>query len=406
MKTPDPDVIIPSILLVDDESQIHSALKLRLGDSYRMVSASTPQEALSLIAGEPFDLCIADVQMPGMNGLTFIETAKKVDPALGYVIFSGFDSDENLRKAIPLHVFDFVTKPLPDRHRFERQIPGWIERTRKKRLELAQTRNTEAIVRDLEVARIEREVESTASESAREALFQTAGRLTTAQALLLNACHVLEPVIKNDPRLTQAVRSLREARDQVEVASGITDEYFGSAYANRDSSPALIDLCTRHAIAIGSRLAGAEARQQAIDHRILGQEITAAGLTGIEFLILLVPAIVQTLKLAAPGSTSRIQCDLVTRLDEAYRGTRANDFLWINRRNALLSNPGVKISVVANTAAPPEADVAAWLREKPTKLLSIPSHGLITGIQTSKGLAGVAIHPEATRFEIVLVLPI
>jgi len=405
MKIRDPDLYIPSILLLDDESPIHSSVRLRLGDNYRLVDAFSPAEALAIIAREPLDLCLVDVRMPGMDGLSFIEAARKIDPALGYVIFSGFDSDENLRRAIPLQVFEFLPKPLPDRSRFERVLPDWIERTRARRKELALATNNANLVRDLELARLEREVEATASESAREALFQTAGMLTTTQALLLNATHILEPVLKKDPGLSQALRSLREAHHQVDVASGITDEYFGSAYANRDSSAAVVDICTRHAIAIAQRLIrGAD--HQSVDHRTLGREVAIAGLTGIDFLILLVPLIVQALSLATPGTTSRVQCDALARLDEAHRGMRSHDFMWINRRNALLSSPGVLLSVLANANAPLEADATSWLRGNTTASLQIPIRGLICGVQKCKGLAGVAIRPQSQRFEILVALPV
>lgn len=406
MKLKDPDIYIPSILLLDDENQIHSSVRLRLGDNYRLTSAFNPAEALAIIERELFDLCIVDVQIPGMDGLSFIEAARKIDPALGYVIFSGFDTDENLRRAIPLQVFEFLSKPLPDRSRFERALPDWIERTRCRRKELELAKNTNTLVRDLELARIECEVEATASESARNALLQTAGILTTAQALLLNAAHLLEPATKSDPKLSQVLRSLREARNQVDTASGITDEYFGSAYANRDSSAAIVDLCSRHAIAIAQRLTRGGHDQRAIDHRTLGHEVAIAGITGIDFLILLVPLIVQALTLATPGTTSRVQCDSLARLDEAHRGMRGQDFIWINRRNALLSGPGILLTILANAGAPLESEAAAWLRGNTTKQLSIPIRGLISGVQKSKGLAGVAIRPHCQRFEVLVALPV
>ena len=154
MKLKDPDLNTPSLLLLDDENQIHSSVRLRLGDNYRLVDAFDPKEALTLIAREPLDLCLVDIQMPGMDGLTFIEAARKIDPALSYVILSGFDSDENLRRAIPLQVLEFLSKPLPDRSRFERVLPEWIEHTRTRRKELTLAENSATLVRDIELARI------------------------------------------------------------------------------------------------------------------------------------------------------------------------------------------------------------------------------------------------------------
>jgi hypothetical protein len=267
-------------------------------------------------------------------------------------------------------------------------------------------KNSAAIVRDLELARIEREVEATASESAREALFQTAGMLTTAQALLLNAAHVLEPALKTDPKFLQSLRSLREARNQVDAASSITDDYFNSAYANRDSSAAIIDPCCRHAIAIAQRLVHCGPDQQAVDHRTLGREVALAGLTGMDFLLMLVPVLVQTLRLATPGTTSRVQCDSVARLDEAHRGLRGQDFMWINRRNALVSSPGILLSILTNADAPLEPEAANWLRGNNSDRLNVSIRGLINGIQKGKGLAGVAIRPHCQRLEILVALPV
>lgn len=406
MKLKDADLYIPSILLLDDENQIHSSVRLRLGDNYRLVDAFDPKEALAIITREALDLCIVDVQMPGMDGLTFIETARKIDPALSYVIFSGFDTDENLRRAIPLQVLEFLSKPLPDRSRFERMLPVWIEHTRARRKELAFTENSSALVRDLELARIEREVEATASESARDALFQTAGMLTTAQALLLNVAHILEPAIKSDPKFSQSLRSLREARNQVDAASSITDEYFNSAYANRDSSAAIVDPCCRHAITIAQRLVHGGLDQQSVDHRTLGREVAIAGLTGMDFLLLLVPVIVQALRLATPGTTSRVQCDSLARLDEAPRGMRGQDFMWINRRNALLSSPGILLSVLSNADALRESEATNWLSGNTNSRLNVSIRGLISGIQKGKGLAGVAIRPNCQRLEILVALPV
>jgi hypothetical protein len=341
-----------------------------------------------------------------MDGLSFIAAARRIDPALSYVIFSGFDHDENLRRAIPLQVLEFLSKPLPERSKFERVLPEWIEHTRNRRKEIALAGNAAVLVRDLELALIEREVEATASEFAREALFQTAGMLTTAQALLLNAAHVIEPALKTDPKFSQASRILREARYQVDAAATTTDEYFGSAYANRDSSAAIVDRCCRHAITIARRLVGAVCDQEAVDHRTLGREITVAGLTGMDFLLLLVPAIVQALRLATPGTTSRVQCDSLARLDEAYRGMRGQDFMWINRRNALLSSPSILISILVNADALLESEATNWLKGHTSERLKTSIRGLIKGIQKGKGLAGVAIRPNCQRFEILVALPI
>ncbi len=400
------ELLTPHILIVDDERQIHSSLRLRLGGDYQLHCLSTPAEALAVIRHQQFDLCITDVHMPDMDGLEFIEAARILDPALGYVVLSGHDSDENLRRAIPLQVFEFIAKPLPDRAGFEKQIPDWIARTRTRRRELASAKDAETIGQDLELARIERDVESTASESAREALLQSANLLTTIQALLLSANHGLEPLHRNDPRLAAIFRSLQEARRHTEAAGAITEGYFSSAYADRESSPAIIDVCLRHAVGISSRLAKTEERRQIIDLVPVGRDLTVSGLTGIDFLLMFVPTLVQALALAPAGTTAQIRCTELARLDGATTDSRLRSYLWVNRRHATTSGPGLLLSIRVSAPALEESAASAWLRGNTTPALHVPSRGLLHGIQKAKGLLGLAVRPTTERFEIVLALPV
>lgn len=402
----DSDESSPSILIVDDERQIHSAIRLRLGDKYQVVSASTPQEGLSRVAEHAFDLCIVDIQMPGMNGLKFVEAARALDPALNYVIFSGFDTDENLRLAIPLQVCEFIQKPLPDRQHFEKLLPEWILRTRGRRQELALAKQGMQVVRDLELARIERDVESTASEFAREALFRNATSLTTIHALLLSAIQTLEPIGRRDGETARGLRSLQEAYQQTTHLAALTDDYFNSAYADRNASPAAIDLCTRHAITIASRISDASNRQQVIDYAGPEREINVPSLSGLDFLTLLVPLLVQALANAPVGSTVRTKYESLRRLEEASRGARAENFIWVNRRNALLSSPGLMLSILTHGEPPSEAEASVWLRGNAGKNLQTSARGLIHGVQKCRGAAGVAIRPNAASFEIILAVPI
>src|SRR5436853_5835468 len=130
MKRDPVEMMTPRILVVDDERQIHASLRLRLGGKYELACVCDAREALKRVATERFDLCIADIHMPHLNGLAFIEAAQKTDPGLGYIVLSAFDSDDNLRRTIPLQVYDFVPKPLPERQHFEARIPESVDPTR------------------------------------------------------------------------------------------------------------------------------------------------------------------------------------------------------------------------------------------------------------------------------------
>ena len=143
----------PRILLVDDERQIFAAVRLRLGRDYELCHRTDAASALACIRTDRFDLCFVDIHMPGKDGLTFIAEAQEVDPHLGFVVISAFDTAENLRRAIPLQVYAFIGKPLPDKAGFEGKVPEWIERTRRCRHDQGLARRADAIATDLASAR-------------------------------------------------------------------------------------------------------------------------------------------------------------------------------------------------------------------------------------------------------------
>ena len=210
--SPDTAELMPArVLVVDDERQIHASLRLRLGRACDLVSCFNAADALDQIRLARFDLCLTDIHMPKMDGLALIEAAQALDPCLGFVVLSAFDSHENLRRTIPLQVYDFISKPLPERDEFEDRIPGWIELTRLRRRDHDLAARATTIANDRDVARLERDVEFIASETARDALLQTANFLTTIHAHLLAACTHLADRSKTNSSLTHLHRSLDEA---------------------------------------------------------------------------------------------------------------------------------------------------------------------------------------------------
>lgn len=399
------DLLTPRILVVDDERQIHASLRLRLGESYDLVFSFNARDALKLLETHRFDLCFADIHMPQMDGLAFIAEAEKVDPHLGFVVLSAFDSDENLRRAIPLQVYEFLGKPLPERVGFEARIPEWIERTRKRRHDHSLAEQASVISQDLDSARLERDVELVASESARDALLQTASLLTTVHAHLVGATAVLAARAKTDGTVTHLLRSLEEARKTADAAIVVAEGFFDSGYGNRDSSPALVGAGIRHAMSIATRMTDAEAGNKTIDCSAFDDRLPIHGLSGIDFLLMMSPAIAAALSVAANNSTVRIEGQQLSRLDAATRDVQLRNFLWVNRRNALLSQPGVLISVASGAEPLPRAQAESWLRGEETSLATVAARGLLSGLQKCKGLLGLAVPPQAFHFRIVLALP-
>lgn len=399
------EMLPPRVAIVDDERQIHASIRLRLGRDYELISFSDARDALQAVAEEKFDLCFVDIHMPHLDGLTFIERAKERDPALGYVVLSAFDTDENLRRAIPLQVYDFIPKPLPERDGFEARLPDWIARTRQRRQDDLLASQADVIDRDLDSARLEREVELVASESARDALLQTANLLTTIHAHLVTAAKLATSRAKIDPGINHLVRNLELGLKTAEAAVSVAEGFFDSAYANRDSSPALVNAGLRHAISIASRMCQAEEAGKAIDFCTPDEMLPISGLSGIDFLLMTIPAMGLSLSVVAENSIVRVDTEQLTRLETATKDIRFKHFLWFNRRHAVTSRAGVLVIVAANAPALMHFQAEGWLKGESNAHSSVTARGLALGLQKCRGLLGLALAPQAKQFQLVLALP-
>ncbi|WP_315818637.1 response regulator [Paraflavitalea speifideaquila] len=79
----------PSILLVEDEENLHEALKLNLElEGYEVTSAFTGSEALQKVQDEYFDLLILDVMLPELDGISVTETIRVQNNEVPILILS------------------------------------------------------------------------------------------------------------------------------------------------------------------------------------------------------------------------------------------------------------------------------------------------------------------------------
>ena len=79
----------PSILLVEDEENLHEALKLNLElENYQVTSAYDGSKALQAIEDEYFDLIILDIMLPEVDGITALETIRVQNNLVPVLILS------------------------------------------------------------------------------------------------------------------------------------------------------------------------------------------------------------------------------------------------------------------------------------------------------------------------------
>jgi len=102
-----------TVLLVEDEPMVRGVAERALTrHGYTVITADNGEEALELIAkGEPIDLLLSDVVMPGMDGPTMVEQARKERPDIKVLFMSGY-AEEQLRQSINVDNANFLPKPF------------------------------------------------------------------------------------------------------------------------------------------------------------------------------------------------------------------------------------------------------------------------------------------------------
>ncbi|HQV60116.1 MAG: response regulator transcription factor [Chitinophagaceae bacterium] len=102
-----------SILLVEDEENLHEALKLNLElEGYEVTSAFDGAAALKAVENEYFDLIILDVMLPEMDGISVTETIRISNNEVPILILSAKNSSADRVLGLKKGADDYLTKPF------------------------------------------------------------------------------------------------------------------------------------------------------------------------------------------------------------------------------------------------------------------------------------------------------
>jgi excisionase family DNA binding protein len=103
----------PRVLVVDDEASIRDLLAKTLAlAEYDVDVAPDGRSALERMRMNPYDLLIADLKMPGMDGLAVIREAKRYKADLPVIIITGYSTESSAIEAVNLGVSGYLTKPF------------------------------------------------------------------------------------------------------------------------------------------------------------------------------------------------------------------------------------------------------------------------------------------------------
>jgi DNA-binding NtrC family response regulator len=105
-----------SILIVDDEESVRdSLLNWFVEDGYHVECAENAKKALQLLDDREYDIILADIKMPGMDGMEMHRRIKALNRDSIVIIMTAFASVDTAVQALKDGAFDYVTKPFdPD----------------------------------------------------------------------------------------------------------------------------------------------------------------------------------------------------------------------------------------------------------------------------------------------------
>ncbi|MGA9351588.1 MAG: response regulator, partial [Anaerolineae bacterium] len=118
------------ILVVDDDQfALRSMAKALGGESYQVVTAASGSEAIELLRQDSFDLVLADLKMPEVDGLEVLRQSREIAPQAVVLILTAYASLESAIEALREGAYDYLVKPCAD-DELKLKIAKGLERVR------------------------------------------------------------------------------------------------------------------------------------------------------------------------------------------------------------------------------------------------------------------------------------
>lgn len=101
-----------TVLIVDDEKDIVSALKIYLRpEGYDLLEAYTGLEALEIVKNRPVDLVLMDIMMPGMDGMQATSLLREISN-IPVILLTAKSEDTDKIMGLNIGADDYITKPF------------------------------------------------------------------------------------------------------------------------------------------------------------------------------------------------------------------------------------------------------------------------------------------------------
>lgn len=101
------------ILVVDDEENARLGLsKLLEKEGFEVESVSNGFEALNYLQQREVNVIVTDINMPEMNGITFLKELNKSYPQSNVIMITAYGGVESYIEAMNLGAFEYINKPV------------------------------------------------------------------------------------------------------------------------------------------------------------------------------------------------------------------------------------------------------------------------------------------------------
>jgi two-component system, NtrC family, response regulator AtoC len=106
------DMSQPSLLIVDDEAGVRQSLHLVFNKMYRVLEATSADEAIQRLADERPDVVLLDIVMPGADGLAVLKQMRSIHTDCQVIMLTALNTARTAFTAKGTGAFDYVTKPF------------------------------------------------------------------------------------------------------------------------------------------------------------------------------------------------------------------------------------------------------------------------------------------------------
>jgi len=101
-----------TLLIVDDEVDVLESLRHQFHRTYRVLTAGSGGQAVSVLDANEVQLILSDQRMPGMQGDSFLSQARRLQPDAIRMLFTGYADIQAVINAVNEgHIFRYILKP-------------------------------------------------------------------------------------------------------------------------------------------------------------------------------------------------------------------------------------------------------------------------------------------------------